>query len=258
MAGALRHLVETKEPISHVFATSAGAASAAYAIAGQIDRAVQIWRERTHGGQLISLRHFVRGRRLMDIEGMIDAFRNEYPLDAAAVGAADAKLFVAVTNCLEGKAAYIRATESNLFELLRATMALPIVYGRVVSVDGMPCIDGGVTDAIPFAPALELNPRRLIVVSTRPVGFRKTPVRIGRDLLRHGYPSFPNLAPALRNRCDVYNQTIQKLEALERLGRVLVIRPKTDLPASRLTRNRARIVETLEIGHSAARDALGG
>lgn len=256
VAGALRHLVDAEIQFENVFATSAGAASAAYAIAGQIDQALKIWQERTHGGQLISFRHLMRGRSLMDIEGMVNAFRCEYPLDAAALGTARTQLFVAVTDCNLGRAAYLRATETNLFELLRATMALPIVYGRVVGVEGRPCIDGGITDAIPFAPALEQNPERVIVVSTRPIGFRKKPVRFGKDWLRHGYREYPEVAHALRQRCDVYNQNIEKLEALERMGRVVVIRPEQTLPASRLTRDRGRIVETLELGQAAAAQAM--
>jgi predicted acylesterase/phospholipase RssA len=54
-------------------------------------------------------------------------------------------------------------------------MALPVVYGRVVRVQGVPYIDGGVTDAIPLAPALGLAPARLSVVATRPLGYRKQP-----------------------------------------------------------------------------------
>jgi predicted patatin/cPLA2 family phospholipase len=256
VAGALGELARCEGlRFSHIFATSAAAASAAYMVAGQIDRGLQIWRERTHGAQLISARHLLRGRSLMDIGGLVEVFRVGLPLDAARVELSTTALRIAVTNCMTGSADHIRATRTNIYELLEATMALPVVYGRVVPVDGVPYIDGGVADAIPIEAALELGAARIIVVSTRPNGYRKKPSRMG-NLLRYNYTSFPALWPALANRWETYNRAITRLEALEQQGRVQVIRPTRTLPAARMTRDRGRILETLALGQDAARAFL--
>ena len=253
VAGVLAELERCRSlSFSHIFATSAAAASAAYLVAGQIDRALAIWRDKTHGAQLISPRHLLRGRSLMDIEGLVALFQGELPLDAGRVERSATALYVAVTNCNTGAADHVAATERNLFQLLKATMALPVVYGRVVDVEGVPYIDGGIADAIPLQAALALDPGRLIVVTTRPIGYRKQRTPLASDLLRHNYRSFPALWPALRNRWESYNRSVMKLEALERLGRVEVIRPSGALPASRMTRDRGRIIETLELGQRAA------
>ena len=259
VAGVLSEFERTPAlRFSHIYATSAAAASAAYLLAGQIDRALSIWRDRTHGGQLISPMHLLRGRTLMDIEGLVETFRGDLALDARGVAASATSLRIAVTNCHTGSADHVTVTEANVFHLLEATMALPVVYGRVVDVDGVPYIDGGIADAIPFEAALGLEPTRVIVVTTRPLGYRKVKVRFGGDLLRYNYRQFPGVWPALRNRWESYNRSIDKLEALERLGRIEVIRPNTSLPASRLTRDRARIIQTLELGQQAARSFLAG
>jgi predicted patatin/cPLA2 family phospholipase len=257
VAGALSALAEARREFGHVFATSGGAASAAYFVAGQIDRAVSIWQERTHGGQLISPRHWLAGRRLMDIDGLVDVFRGEYPLDAAQIERSSTVLTVALTNCETGLAHHLRATRDNLFESLRATMALPIAYGRVVSVEGVPYIDGSVADSIPVEAALELDPEQLLVITTRPLGYRKKRrARLLGRLLRINYRQYPALWEALESRWERYNRTMIRLEALERQGRVQVIRPAGPLPASRMTRDRARIIETLELGREAAREFL--
>jgi predicted patatin/cPLA2 family phospholipase len=255
VAGALAELARCDLRFSHIFATSAAAASAAYMVAGQIERALEIWRERTHGAQLISARHLLRGRGLMDIEGLVDVFRGELALDAERVERSPTALRVAVTNCMTGEADHLMATRSNVYDLLKATMALPVVYGRVVPVNGVPYIDGGVADAIPLEAALALAPARIIVVTTRPSGYRKKPTRMGH-LLRYNYTCFPALWPALANRWEAYNRSIAKLERLEELGQVQVIRPVGALPASRLTRDRQRILDTLELGGDAARRFL--
>lgn len=257
VAGALAELESSRKlRFSHIFATSAGAASAAYLIAGQIEHALAIWRDRTHGAQLISMRHWFSGRGLMDIAGLVEVFRGELALDAQSLVRSETTLRIAVTNCNTGAADHIAVTEANLFALLEATMALPVVYGRVVSVQGVPYIDGGVVDAIPLEPALGIEPARVIVVATRPLGYRKKPARWLGGLLRYNYPGFPAVWPALRDRPASYNRSITQLEELERLGRVQVIRPAATLPASRMTRDRDRILETLELGRKAAREFL--
>jgi predicted patatin/cPLA2 family phospholipase len=256
VAGALAELEGNGVQFDHIFATSAGAASAAYVVAGQGASALRIWRERAHGGQLLSVKHLLLGRRLMDIRGLVNVFKNEIVLDAERVARSRTALSVAVTNCVTGRAEYLRATAENLFSLLEATMALPVVYGRVVPIGGVPYIDGGVADAIPLDPALQLDPGRVLVVSTRPLGYRKVRLPIAGDWLRYHYRGFPDLWPALRMRWECYNRSIMKVEALERLGRLMVIRPSETLPASRLTRDRGRILETLELGQAAARSFI--
>ncbi len=257
VAGALAEFEAEGLKFSHIFATSAAAASAAYLVAGQIERALAIWRDRTHGGQLISPRHLLRGRGLMDIEGLVEIFQGELALDVQRLARSGVALRVAVTNCTTGAADHVPATEHNLFQLLKATMALPVVYGRVVRVDGVPYIDGGITDAIPLEAAIGLSPRRIIVVTTRPLGYRKKrPAQLLGRVLRLNYGRFPALWPALNNRWETYNRAIVKLEALERLGRVEVVRPAETLPASRMTRDRGLIIQTLELGRTAARAFL--
>jgi predicted patatin/cPLA2 family phospholipase len=257
VAGALGELARCESlRFSHIFATSAAAASAAYMVAGQIDRALQIWRDRTHGAQLVSPRHLLRGRGLMDIDGLVEVFQGDLALDAERIALSATTLRIAVTNCTTGAADHVAATRANVYDLLKATMALPIVYGRVVPVEGVPYIDGGIADAIPLEAALALSPARIIVVTTRPSGYRKRPSRMG-SLLRYNYKAFPAVWPVLANRWESYNRSISRLEALEQLGQVEVIRPSCELPASRLTRDRGRILETLALGQSAARAFLG-
>lgn len=253
VAGALSELHSAEIRFDHVFATSGGAPSAAYFVAGQIERAVAIWKERTHGSQLISARNLLAGKRLMDIDGLVEVFRGEYALDAVEVGRSATALSVALTNCETGLAHHLRATEDNLFESLRATMALPLAYGRVVRVDGIPCIDGSVADSIPVEAALDLEPERLVVVTTRPLGYRKKRRALLSRLMRLNYAEYPALWPALERRWEAYNRTMVRLEELERQGRVEVIRPLGPLPASRMSRDRERIVQTLELGRSATR-----
>ncbi|HTM44222.1 MAG TPA: DUF6363 domain-containing protein, partial [Polyangiaceae bacterium] len=157
------------------------------------------------------------------------------------------------TNCLSAQPEYLPCNASNGFDLLKASMALPLIYGPVVPIDGVPYIDGGLTDSIPLQKALEHDAARVIAVLTQPKGYRKRPALKTASLLALYYRKYPALAPAFAQRAARYNACLDALENLEEQGRISVIRPETTLPATRLSRDRPSILGTLEAGRTMAR-----
>ncbi len=248
---SLHHLAPSAP--SHVYATSAGAPSAAYLATGQIELAIRLWETRTHASHLVSPRHWLRGRPLMDIDKLVDCFRGPLALDLQQLGRSRTKVFIAVTNCRTATPDYLRLTPDNALDVLTATMALPLAYGRIVNVHGQPYIDGGVTDSIPLEPALHRKVDEIVVVLTRPEGYRKKRSKLAETILRPQFGRNPEMMNAFRARSDMYNQRLDMLSELERQGRVRVIRPTRVLPASRMTRDRDRIIETIQVGRDCAR-----
>lgn len=105
---------------------------------------------------------------------------------------------------------------------------MPFV-SKPVWIDGMPYLDGGCADKIPYAWALAAGFEKIIVVRTRPADYRKTgkPKRVK-------YPAYPLLAAQLAGSDARYNRQCQELEALEQAGRLVVISPSVDLQVTRL------------------------
>lgn len=241
---------------SAVYATSAGAPSAAYLATGQIDLAIRLWETRTHAHHLVSPMHWLRGRPLMDIDKLVDCFRGRLSLDVAQFGQSPTKVFIAVTNCRTASPDYLRLTPHNAYDVLTATMALPLAYGRIVNIHGQPYIDGGVTDSIPIRRALEKEYDHLVVVLTQPVGYQKRRSKVAEAVLRTQYAAYPELMQAFVSRSERYNADLAMVTELERQGRVSVIRPPERLPASRMTRDRELILRTIQIGRNSVRNWL--
>lgn len=241
-------------PADFVYATSAGAPSAAYLATGQIDLAVRLWENRTHAHHLVSPMHLFRGRPLMDIDRLVAEFQGPHALDLGAIARARTKVFIAVTNCRTGGADYLKLTPDNALQVLRATMALPLAYGQVVTIHGQPYVDGGVVDSIPLERALNQDNTDVIVVLTRPPGYRKSRSKFAEAMVRAQYPNHPALAEAFARRAERYNACLELLPELERQGRISIIQPKEALPASRMTRDRKLIMRTIQIGRDALRD----
>ena len=252
-AGALETLWRRlPRPPDYVFATSAGAPSAAFFALGHIDRAVRLWEKWTHASHLVSPRHLLRGRPLMDVDKLVSRFRGAEPLDVERLESVATQTFIAVTNCRAGQAEFIRLTQRNAFQVLTATMALPVAYGKVIVVDGQPYIDGGVCASIPIQPALQREIPDIIVLLTQPPHYRKKLGGLAPSILRLQYPAYPDLILAIARRAERYNAQLDLIARLEARRRIWVVRPSETLPASRITRDRDRIMNTLDIGRRSA------
>lgn len=257
-AGVLAELGKPGGPrIEDVVAVSSAAPTAAYLAAGQVEDGIRIWENHTHGAQLISPANWLSWRPLMAIERLVDVFRHTVVLDAEKAASAEMRLWVAVTNCHSGDIEYVRATRSNVFSLLHATMAIPLAYGRVVDVEGTPYVDGGVTNPLPIEHTLSMVRDRAVAILTQPRGYRRHKNPILARLMALSYPQYPALRPALLARWRVANESLATIERLEDEGKITVIRPLGPLPASRLSRSQADIVATIEAGRKAARAFLG-
>jgi predicted patatin/cPLA2 family phospholipase len=145
------------------------------------------------------------------------------------------RMRVVVTNCVSGKAEYhdLNNTSNDRFrELLTATSSLPFI-SRIIEIDGNYYMDGGIADAIPVQQAFRDKMDRLVVILTRPEGYRKKESR-ATAILKLAYRKYPNMVKSFLQRTDRYNKTLDRLEQLEREGRVFIIRPQFTLKVARL------------------------
>ena len=98
---------------------------------------------------------------------------------------------------------------------------MPIVY-----IDGVPYLDGGLGPTGGFAidAAAADGYRRMLVVSTRPAGYRKSDSKcpgVYRQLFRR----YPAVAEGIISRPSNYNRTMEELEAARSRGRVYLFQP---------------------------------
>lgn len=253
-AGVLQELARPGGPvIDDVVAVSSAAPTAAYMAAGQVDDGIRIWEDFTHGSQLVSPANWLSLRPLMAIDRLVDVFAHTVVLDAAKAAASPTRTWVAVTNCHSGEVEYVRVTATNVFALLKATMAIPIAYGKVVDVEGTPYVDGGVAHPVPIEHTLSMQHDQAVVILTQPRGYRRRKNPIVARLMAASYTRYPAIAPALVERWRVANEALATIERLEDEGKIAVIRPSGPLPAGRLSRSRDDILATLEVGRKAAR-----
>ena len=247
----LDRLLQTRA--GQVFATSSGAPNAAYYATGQIADGVRIWEEHTHGSQLVDFSNLLRSRPVMKIDELVAVFRREIRLDTSQLDQDGSKLHISVTDVVSGANHVLRATRDNVFSLLTAAMAIPVAYGKVVPVERGLYIDGGFGAPVAIREALGLGLDKIIVVLTKPRGHRRKPNALSEWLQCSSYAAYPRARAAIRAKWRNYNATMDLIDEHERSGGLIVVRPAAELPASRLSRSKARILASIELGREAVR-----
>ena len=154
--------------------------------------------------------------------------------------------YATVTNVETGEAEYIKVTDVfKQMEVLRATSAMPFV-SKIVEVDGKKYLDGAVSDSIPVEKCKSLGYDKIIVVLTKPLGYRKK--RRGQTLIKIGYRRYPKFVKTMQDRYKNYNTTMEKIIDMENKKEVFIIRPSREVKMSRIEKDENKLQEMYDLG----------
>lgn len=232
----------------HVVAVSAGACNGMSYISRQPRRARLSNIDFLTQYGYIGWRHLLRQGCIFDQELLYDKFPNEYvPFDFDTYFQWSATFEMVTTNCLTGQAEYL--TESNdrqrSLDIVRASSSLPYV-SKIVRVDGIPMLDGGIVDSIPVMRAIETGHPQNVVILTRNKGYRSK--ERDRKIPPFVYKKYPRLRVALSRRVAAYNRQLELVERLEELGKVVCIRPQRPMEVGRMEKDIGRLERLYQEG----------
>lgn len=176
---ALEHLGLT-EVFDHVYGTSAGAMNASYFVSGQARLGIRIYYEDMNRRAVVNPWRFWK---ILDLDRLFrETILGAKQLRLDAVLAARSKLHIATLEAKTGTGRLFDAqalgSEEQLLSALRAATAAPFLYNQHVTVDGRRCLDAGLVNAFPIADAVAHGCTDVLVLLTRPFGYRRP--RAGR------------------------------------------------------------------------------
>lgn len=223
-----------------IFIGSSGSAGTlSYFAAGQAERAVELWKEEVSQGWVISRSSSFS----LNVDRIVNTMRDFYPFDTGILSRPEVFLSLAVTNNLTGGLAYFNTREHlrAWYEVVRASMAIPLFYGKHVFIEGKEYLDGDVTATMSDHVALAKTSGARIAIVCRtnqflPAGVLGRVVKhvfLDRNLSRSVVTWAKNFVPRTRD------QTL----------RIIHIRPRKRLPTGILNNSRTAIVESIRIGY---------
>ena len=198
----------------------------------------------------IGLRHLVTQGCIFDQKLLYDKFPNEFiPFDFDTFFRHSDLFEMVTTNCLTGGAMYLHESQDRqkALDIVRASSSLPYV-SKIVWVDGIPMLDGGIVDSIPVLRAMEMGHPKNVLVLTRNRGYRseERDVRIPYFV----YKNYPRLRVALSHRVKSYNDQLDLVEQLEQEGKVVCIRPKRPMEVGRMEKDVVKLEALYEEGYA--------
>jgi predicted patatin/cPLA2 family phospholipase len=172
-AGALLGLEELgfTDVFDEVYGASAGAVNAAYFLAGQAAYGTTIYYQDINNLRFIN---GLRLRKVLDIDYLFDTvIPRVKPLNVERVLASQSQLFISIAEARTGDGFLGNASKSGvpLLTLLKASTAMPVIYNRMVNVNGRHCFDGGFVNPLPLREAIDNGCTDLLVLLTRPVSY---------------------------------------------------------------------------------------
>lgn len=246
-AGALDVLLDNDIEADAVYATSAGVLFGVNYISKQRGRTLRYNKRYAADPRYMGLRSLITTGNIINKEFAY----YEIPLkldifDQEAFAKSPTKLYATITNVRTGQTEY-RQIEDVLqqMEVLRATSAMPFV-SKMVPIDNELYLDGGLTDSIPLERCLRDGYDKIMVILTRPADYRKK--AMNPLLAKMFYRKYPRLVEAIQRRHAMYNAQIDQVNALERQGRITVIRPTQHLNIGRIEKDPNKLQAMYDLG----------
>ncbi len=226
-AGALDFLMEQNLYFEYVVSVSAGTCCAFGYIAKQKGRTKDCLFGTKKDEIWIGKSLLKRGKGVIDLDKAFFEFPyKQFPFRFDKYFGSKIKNEIVVTNLKTGKAEYFteKGSEKRLLDIGEASCSLPII-SKSVEIDGEKYYDGGIGDSLPYKRAMEQGYDKVFVIQTRPLGACPVNTPAIKALYRAKFAAHKEFRDTLLNRPDNYKKQSYELSALEKKGKVFVLRP---------------------------------
>lgn len=227
------------------------------------------YKSRQHGRVLRYNKRFCRDKRYCSWYSLLttgDLFGADFcyrqlpetldPFDTETFNADPAEFYCACTDISTGEAHYQRCSKADneCLDWMRASASMPLV-SRIVKIGNSGYLDGAIADSIPIRFFEKNDYCKNVIILTQPAGFLKKPSK-AMPLLKLVLKKYPALITALEKRHNVYNETIDYIEAQAEKGKVFILRPESQLPIGRLCHDPELLQKTYDLGRAEAGKCL--
>ena len=259
-AGVLDTFMENDIYFPAVAGVSAGALNALNYVSHQPGRSASINLRYRHDARYFGPKAALRGGSLFGLNFMLHDVKKEVPYDEETYEHGGMRMIAVATNAETGKPVYFEKgkTDFDFSEAVRASASLPLASTPVM-LDGQPYLDGGCACPIALNWALDQGFEKIVVITTRQKGFRKTqPNQRMIDLYDDFYGDKPLFLATMLTQEMRYNALMDQLDELEQSGRVYCVRPHDPITIGRFEGDTEKLLDLYNHGHREGRETLPG
>lgn len=228
-----------------IYASSVGTLISPFFVSNQADTIEYTWRYFVSGKQVVNPLNPLKHREILDLEYVTKMFRDwRSLLNLDEALKPPVKLVYVITNEKTGKACYRRPNRKNIFSLMTASSAIPLLHKPVV-INGCSYIDGGLSDPFPVKKALRDGYEEVIAIFNKPKGFYSG--KWFKILSKRGKTFLPK---KIKDMIETFDERLKESEKnLNHMENVRVIRPTKHLPlTSIIDTNEIKLNNCIDLG----------
>lgn len=247
-AGVFEAFLQHELTFPYITAVSAGACNILSYMSHQPMRTRKIIENYVGTKPYFSVNNYLRTGSLFGWDFIFDTLPKKLlPFDYETYANYPGELHVGTTDIKTGEAVWHYNKRAEIaFQSVIASASLPFL-APIVNIDNRPLLDGAIVSPIPIDKAIEAGYEKFVVVLTRNEGYRKKG-SVPKLLLKAWYSQYPKLWEAMQNRPNLYNEQLERIEQMERDGKVIIIRPEKPLEIARLSIKPDKLLELHDHG----------
>ena len=256
-AGILDVLMEHNIEVDGVIGVSAGATFGCNYKSKQIGRTIRYNMKYCNDPRYCSFRSLFKTGNLYGAEFCYHILPEQLDLfDNETYESNPTEFHMVTTDVNTGKPVYYKCDKFDQkgLEWVRASASMPLV-SRIVEVDGLQMLDGGISDSIPLSYFQNIGYEKNIVVLTQPRDYVKKENKL-LPLMKLKLKQYPKLLETMKKRHITYNDTLEYIRSEEQKGSVYVLCPKEKLPIGRIEHKPERLKAVYDIGREIAMEHL--
>ena len=250
-AGIIDVMMEAKVEPDGLIGVSAGAAFGCNYKSRQPGRAIRYNKRFARDKRYCSWQSWLKTGNLYNADFGYRIIPTQYDIfDDKAFEENPMEFYAVCTDVETGKPVYKKLEKSGqlTYDWIRASASMPLA-SKVVELEGMKVLDGGVADSIPLEYFESIGYEKNMVILTQPDGYVKEHNKL-MPLMRLSLRKYPNMIEAMNNRHIMYNKELSYVYQAESTGRALVIRPEAPLPIGHISHNPDQMQRVYEIGRT--------
>ena len=253
-AGIIDYFLKNNIYFDYTIGVSAGANNGANYTSRQRVRNKKIFTELVEDERYMGIKNLIKDGSYFGMDFLFHQLPHQIlPFDYSSFKNSDTTLKVAATECQSGRVEYFKPQEyeeiNEIDRIFKASSSLPLV-SNPVEIGDKQYLDGGIRDSIPVKKAYADGYKNIVIVLTREKGYRKSQIK-AKFLLELFLRKYPNLVEDLKQRHQIYNDSLDFIEKKEMNGQFFVFRP-AQIDIDRFTRDKEKLEDLYQSGYNLA------
>ena len=256
--GALDALMEEGINFRNVMGVSAGALSAMGYLSGQIGICARVNLKYRHDSKYCGMGAMIEDGGITGFTYFFKTLAEHEGFDWNRFLSPERRLLVSATNLKTGKVEYFEKGKCNIRKAIKASATVPYISAPV-KIKGVPYLDGGCVEKIPYKKAKEEGHEKIVVIRTRDRSYRKSEDKstLKDTLKRVVYMRYPEFRNAMGEVNADYNRCIDEMTADEEAGRIFMQAPSERVDISKFEGDMEKLGRLYERGYNEMRANIG-